>query len=39
VKELLGLEIGLIDKNAMFDRLADWLVKHARPEVLERLLA
>ena len=39
VKELLGLEIGLIDKDAMFDRLADWLVKHARPEVLERLLA
>jgi adenosylcobyric acid synthase len=37
--ELLGLEIGAVDKDAMYDRLADWLVAHSRPAVLEALLA
>jgi len=39
VRELLGLEIGRVDRDAMYDRLADWLVAHSRPEVLEGLLA
>lgn len=39
VRELLGLEIGSVDKDAMYDRLADWLVAHSRPAVLEALLA
>jgi adenosylcobyric acid synthase len=38
VRELLGLKIRRVDKDAMYDRLADWLVAHARPEVLEGLL-
>ncbi|MFN0102922.1 MAG: cobyric acid synthase [Bryobacteraceae bacterium] len=39
VREMLGLEVERVDRDAMYDRLADWLVAHARPEVLERLLA
>ena len=39
VKELVGLTIGALDRDAMYDRLADWLVAHSRPAVLEALLA
>lgn len=37
-KELLHIEAKRVDKDAMYDRLADWLLAHARPEVLEALL-
>ncbi len=39
VKELLGLDVVAVDKSAMYDRLAGWLMEHSRPEVLERMLA
>jgi adenosylcobyric acid synthase len=39
VLELLGLEVKAVDKDAMYDRLADWLVAHSRSAVLEALLA
>jgi len=39
VRELLGLTISTVDKDAIYDRLADWLVEHSRPAVLEALLA
>jgi adenosylcobyric acid synthase len=39
VKELLGLDVAAVDKSVMYDRLADWLLKHSRAEVLEGMLA
>ena len=39
IEEVLGLQVTPSCKSAMYDRLADWLVQHSRPQVLEALLA
>ena len=38
VAELLGLTIDTNDRDLMYDKLADWLVEHSSPLVLENLL-
>jgi len=38
-REVLGVEAVAVDKDAMYDRLADWLERHSRRDVLEGLLA
>lgn len=38
-KELLNLDIQPVNKQQMYERLADWLAAHARRDVLEELLA
>ncbi|MFN7924964.1 MAG: cobyric acid synthase [Bryobacteraceae bacterium] len=39
VEEILGIEVTPPPKDEMYDRLAAWLKEHAKPEVLEDLLA
>ena len=38
VAELLGLTIDPNDRDLMYDKLADWLIEHSSPLVLENLL-
>ncbi|HEU0121372.1 MAG TPA: cobyric acid synthase [Bryobacteraceae bacterium] len=37
-REMLGVHAVAMDKDAMYDRLADWLTAHARPRGMEALL-
>ncbi|MEP7365699.1 MAG: cobyric acid synthase [Acidobacteriota bacterium] len=39
VAETLGMAVRPLDKRAVYDRLAEWLVRHSKPQVLEALLA
>jgi len=39
VRETLGIASAPSCKNAMYNRLAEWLVTHSRPRVLETLLS
>ncbi|HZO52503.1 MAG TPA: cobyric acid synthase [Bryobacteraceae bacterium] len=38
VEETLGLTVGPSNKDTMYDRLSEWLVRYSKPQVLEALL-